>query len=179
MLKQILSEETTIRKRPVDKIENEISQLKIRMNKLEDGFADGHISADVLNNTSGRYRQQIETLKKEMEFNKDDLSLYQQYLGNAVDLLSDIALFYQKADIAVKRKLLGSIFPNNLFFSKEKSRTARINEAVRLILNTSKGFSQQKTGQLFKNLELSGEVEVTGVEPVTFCMPCKRSSQLS
>jgi len=26
---------------------------------------------------------------------------------------------------------------------------------------------------------LSGEVEVTGVEPVTFCMPCKRSSQLS
>ena len=48
MLKQIPSEETTIRKRPVDKIENEISQLKIRMNKLEDGFADGHISADIL-----------------------------------------------------------------------------------------------------------------------------------
>jgi len=28
-------------------------------------------------------------------------------------------------------------------------------------------------------LMLSGEVEITGVEPVTFCMPCKRSSQLS
>jgi site-specific DNA recombinase len=179
MLKQILPEKTTIRKRPVDKIENEISQLKIRMNKLEDGFADGHISADVLNNTSGRYRQDIEILKKEIEFNKKDLSLYQQYLSTAVDLLSNIALFYQKADITVRRKMLGSIFPGNLFFSKEKSRTARINEAVRLILNTSKGFSQQKTGQLFKNLELSGEVEVTGVEPVTFCMPCKRSSQLS
>lgn len=109
------------------------------MNKLEDGFADGHISADVLNNTSSRYRREIDTLKKEIEFNKHDLSLYQQCLGTAVDLLSDIALFYQKADISVKRKLLGSIFPENLFFSKEKSRTARINEAVRLILNTSKG----------------------------------------
>ena len=114
------------------------------MNKLEDGFADGHISADVLNNTSGRYRQQIETLKKEKEFNKHDLSLYQQYLGTAVDLLSDIALFYQKADIAVRRKLFGSIFPHNLFLSKEKSRTARVNKAVRLILNTSKGFSGLK-----------------------------------
>ena len=26
---------------------------------------------------------------------------------------------------------------------------------------------------------IPGPVEVTGVEPVTFCMPCKRSSQLS
>ena len=25
----------------------------------------------------------------------------------------------------------------------------------------------------------AGEVENTGVEPVTYCMPCKRSSQLS
>ncbi len=168
MLKQILSDETTIKKRPKDKIEYEISQLKIRINKLEDGFADGHIGADVLNNTSSRYRQEIEALKKETEFNKHDLSLYQQYLSTAVDLLSDIASFYQKADIFAKRKLLGSIFPENLFFSKEKSRTARLNEAVRLILNTSKGFSQQKTGQLFKNLMLSGEVEITGVEPVIF-----------
>ncbi len=168
MLKQILSDETTIKKRPKDKIENEISQLKIRMNKLEDGFADGQISADVLNNTSNRYKQEIETLKKEIEFNKHDLSLYQQYLNTAVDLLSDLALFCQKADISVKRKLLGSIFPENLFFSKEKSRTARINEAVRLILTTSKAFGQQKTGQLFKNLMLSGEVEITGVEPVIF-----------
>lgn len=68
------------------------------MNKPEDDFADGHISADVLNSTSGRYRQQIETLKKEMEFNKQDLPLCQQYLSTAIDLLTAISLFYQKAD---------------------------------------------------------------------------------
>ena len=78
-----------------------------------------------------------------------------------------------------KKKVLCSIFPENLFFSKEKSRTPRLNEAVRLIITASNDFNQQKTGQLFKNLMLSGDVEITGVEPVTFCMPCKRSSQLS
>ncbi len=111
--------------------------------------------------------------------NKEDSSLYQQYLKKAIDLLSDFSGFYRKADAHLRRKLLCSTFPSQLYFSREKSRTPRMNEAVRLILATSKGSRQNKTGQLFKNLELSGEVEVTGVEPVTFCMPCKRSSQLS
>jgi site-specific DNA recombinase len=75
-------------------------------------------------------------------------------MKKGVDLLSNISVFYQKADAATKKKVLCSIFPENLFFSKEKSRTPRINEAVRLILNTSKDFQQQKTGQLFKNLIL-------------------------
>ena len=104
--------------------------------------------------------------RKKLDLNKANIS-------DAIDLLSNISLFFHQ------RKLSGSIFSENLFFSKEKSRTTRINEAVGLILAASKGFSQQKTGQLFKNLTLSGEVEITGVEPVTFCMPCKRSSQLS
>ena len=107
-------------------------------------------------------------MKKESELNKQDSSLYQQYLKNGIDLLSKITLYYDEAIPPKKKKLLCSIFPGNLYFSKEKSRTPRLNEAVRRILNVSKGFGQQKTGQLFKNLTLSGEVEVTGVEPVTF-----------
>ncbi len=34
----------------------------------------------------------------------------------------------------------------------------------------------EKNGKI---LQFSRRVEITGVEPVTFCMPCKRSSQLS
>jgi hypothetical protein len=31
----------------------------------------------------------------------------------------------------------------------------------------------------YRDMQTLFFVEVTGVEPVTFCMPCKRSSQLS
>ena len=55
-------------------------------------------AAILLNNTSGRYRQPIETLKMEMEFNKHVLSLYLHHVDRAVDLLSDLALFYQKVE---------------------------------------------------------------------------------
>ncbi len=47
------------------------------------------------------------------------------------------------------------------------------------MLALDKSCSKEKSGQLFKNLELSAPVEDNGVEPMTSCMPCKRSSQLS
>ena len=83
-------------------------------------------------------------------------------LNNAIHLLSNNSLCLSKGNASVKRNLPGSIFPENLFFPKERSRTAWINEAVLLIQNTSNGCGQLKTGQLFKNLTLSGEVEITG-----------------
>lgn len=45
-------------------------------------------------------------------------------------------------------------FPENLFFSKEKNRTPLINEAVRLILNTSKGFGQQKNRATIQTIDV-------------------------
>ena len=40
-----------------------------------------------------------------------------------------------------------------------------------MILATDKGFGNKKTGHLFKNLQLSGDVEVTGIEPVAPFFP--------
>ncbi|MBI5857592.1 MAG: recombinase family protein [Sphingobacteriales bacterium] len=49
MIKKIFSECNLISKRPKEKIEQEMSQLESRIQKLEDSFADGIIEADALN----------------------------------------------------------------------------------------------------------------------------------
>ena len=54
------------------------------------------------------------------------------------------------ADAEVKRQLLSSTFPEKVYFSKSESQTPEINEAVRLILNTSKGLSKKKPDNCFK-----------------------------
>ena len=56
-------------------------------------------------------------------------------------------------------RLLSSIFPEKLIFEENKCRTPKINEAVRLLLATDKGFNEKGTKQIFKNLELSPWVE--------------------
>ena len=67
----------------------------------------------------------------------------------------------------IKREVECSIFPEKIQISENKSRTPKINEAVLLITAIDKGFSRKETGQLFQNLELSRQVEVTGFEPVS------------
>jgi hypothetical protein len=64
-------------------------------------------------------------------------------------------------------RLLSSIFPEKLIFEENKSRTPKINEAVRLMLATYKGFNEKVTTQIFKNLELSPRVELAGIEPAS------------
>ncbi len=51
--------------------------------------------------------------------------------------------------------------------AEKKSRTPKINKAVLPITAIDKGLSRNKKGQLLKKVELSGQVEVTGFEPVS------------
>jgi len=60
--------------------------------------------------------------------------------------------------------VLNSVFSEKLIFPRKWSNPI-INEAVMLILNTANGFGGNKKGQLFKNLELSRNVELQGIEP--------------
>ncbi|CAD5268636.1 hypothetical protein IMPR6_690215 [Imperialibacter sp. EC-SDR9] len=48
-----------------------------------------------------------------------------------------------------------------------------------IIVNTIRQEDGQKKEDLRLPFELNIEVEHIGVEPMTSCMPCKRSSQLS
>ncbi len=178
IIKTLLTKNVS-KKRPQEKIEDDIRQLELRIRNTEDNLADGKIDAATFNNSLNRYKQMIRSLKSEFLAARDTESDYTQYLKKGIDLLGNMRAFYSNADIMAKRKLIGSTFPDNLIFSKEKCRTASINKAILLIMNTDKGSRKQKTDVLFKNLMYTGTVESIGVEPTTSCMPCKRSSQLS
>ena len=167
------------KRRPAEKIEDEIRQLELRIRNTEDNLADGSIDVSTFNNSINRYKSMITGLRSELTASKDTNALYSQYLKNGIDLLSNMKEFYSKADIHVKRKLLSSTFPDSLIFSRKNCRTPSLNKAILLIMNADKGFRKQKTGELFKYLTFTGTVESIGVEPTTSCMPCKRSSQLS
>ena len=102
-----------------------------------------------------KLQQQIShdiTLDKEM---KDKLR-------NCLSVLNKLGKLYDDADLINKQRIVSSTFPEKLIFDGKKSRTPRLNEVLRLALAADKGFRRQKTGQLSKNLELSGQVEIRG-----------------
>jgi site-specific DNA recombinase len=70
---------------------------------------------------------------------------------------------YDKANLAGKQQILGSIFPEDLIFDGEKCRTPRINEVLRLILLIDSNKKETKNGQISSFLDLSALVELAGV----------------
>lgn len=55
-----------------------------------------------------------------------------------------------------KREILCSTFLEKIIFEKNKSRTERLNEVFYHMLQIDRNIQKQKTGQIHKNLILSG-----------------------
>ena len=178
MVRQLMGKEVQ-KKRPTTKIQEEITQNEQRLKNIQDDYADRLLDLDTFQHSRARYQAQIKKLREELESTKEQITDVQKLLKKGLHLLHQLPEFYQKSSVDVKRELLGSIFPEKLLISKTKCRTTKINSAVLLITATDKGFKGNENGELLKNVELSGGVEDNGVEPMTSCMPCKRSSQLS
>ena len=69
---------------------------------------------------------------------------------------------YAKADIKRKREIIGSMYPEKLTFDGFTYRTARVNEAARLIYILDKGFKEMKNGKSNGFSRLSRWVVPTG-----------------
>jgi len=77
--------------------------------------------------------------------------------------MSDIANYYKKAPADTKRKIVGSIFPENIEFDAKNYRTKRVNEIFALLFNTDKDFKIKQPGKI---AELS-TFAPAGLEPAT------------
>lgn len=166
MVKKLLQEGAS-KKRPEGKIRADMEVYERRLTKMEDDYADGNMDADTFSRARSRYRGELLKLEAELRQSASTESEYTRYLKSGIDLLERLPQVYQSSSLTVKRELFGSIFSEKVYFDKKTCRTTRINEAVALILATSKALGHKKTGQPFKNLELSGQVEATGIEPVS------------
>jgi site-specific DNA recombinase len=73
-------------------------------------------------------KRQIEKLEAKLTKGKDNKKIdFKKLLDQALSNLIDLAKVYTDGDIEVKRKIIGSIFPEKLQFSKNHYRTNRPN----------------------------------------------------
>ena len=91
-------------------------------------------------------------------------SEYKGLIENAFLHLENFKQTYSNSAIAHKKKLIISIFLENIEFDGKKCRTARINDVLRYILQIDKELDETKKGQISKNMSLSSVVEQRGVK---------------
>ena len=102
--------------------------------------------------------KQISMLEVKLNAVTDEKEDIVPVVYKAVDTLARLDTIYQEAPTIRKRQIVGSIFPEKLTFDGENFRTARLNEAVRLIYTLDMAFKENKNGTSIDLSNLSHQV---------------------
>lgn len=168
VLKDIMIDSETNRENDIKTIDSEMNKIRVRLESLQDKFADNQIEITEYNNIKQRYDSQLRVL---VEKRKEIISLsndIHEKLTFCFSLLNNLPSIFSEAPIDLKQQIIGSIFPDSLEFSENRYRTSRVNSVVEMICNISKPFGRNKKGQFIRKSELSHEVTLKGLEPPTF-----------
>lgn len=95
------------------------------------------------------------------------IQAFDEYFSSGVSLLDNLTERYERAPAEIKRRIISSIFPENIIFEGENYRTPRINEALTIIANKNNGLQVEANIKPLLKDNLSHLVARTGIEPVS------------
>lgn len=139
-------------------IQDDIEKLKHRNKKARDLLIEDKLTTSDYFDIKKECETQLLLFEERIAQLNLRVQGIEERIVNAVKLLSHIDELYINGTTQQKRKIIGSIFPGKLTYTKEGYRTTEINTAANLIFNMNKAFENLKTGQEQNNLQLSGEV---------------------
>lgn len=137
---------------------------------------DGELSIGDYKAIKERYEPELRKLQNQIVELSSISADIKTYIDFTMGVLENLSQHYVAGNVHSKQLLLGSILSKKLVFENNQYRTIPFNEAVSLVLNVDKALEGTKKGKVQYKTELSVEVEDNGVEPMTSCMPCKRST---
>ncbi|HEX8277411.1 MAG TPA: recombinase family protein [Segetibacter sp.] len=135
-------------------------KLQTLVLKNLDGIIDDDTyqsTKEVLQNQKNEYLVKKETLKNL----PDDFS---KYLTYGFSLIGNLSHYYTNAEVKTKKKIIGSIFPEKIFFENNSYRTTKINSVIELLFNAGATFRNKNRSEIS---DLSTVAPPSGLEPET------------
>jgi site-specific DNA recombinase len=144
----------------------QLDELNNRLKNARELLADQKVDSDDYRELKSECTIKINELETKLSMPSEKIIYINELLRSAFNNLYHLHSLYENGTIREKRKIIGSIYPEKLVFDGFQYRTARLNEAVRLIYTMDNGFNEIKNRKDGNILCLSGEVAPTGIEPV-------------
>ena len=144
LYKQVLEEtfhgEAKSRKLRLRQIKKELDTQAARMSSLEAKFLDDKVDANAYHSMKQNIEAQIAELKAERKEILNMKKNIEEYLKLGISFLHGVDKLYKNSNAEIKRKITGSIFPENLTFLENSYRTAFLDELIAAILSKHSGF---------------------------------------
>ncbi|WP_376779114.1 recombinase family protein [Chryseobacterium gleum] len=152
------------RKRIISEIENCNAKIALAREKL---LAD-KIDDDDYMIIKTQSKQKIETLENELHsclIATRNPEKVDGRLNKALSVISNLSLLYQSSSVEAKRKIISSIYPENLEFTGIEYRTNRVNSILRCISLVTNMLSDVNNKENDKKTAYPCLVAPPGIEP--------------
>lgn len=149
-----------------------LADLLKKVKEVENGFEKandqffikGSINEITFNNSMNYLNKRKADLLYEISTLEDGEDNFQLYTRFALPFLSNLDKHYQNATLYLKKFIVGSIFPEKIYYSEKNYRTTKLNEVLALISRMDKGFQNTEKEKATKNRGLSTWAPPAGVE---------------
>ncbi len=159
------------RDQQINKLRIEVDRCKQNVFKFDQQrFVSEEMDTDTYKRLKNHANEQIVRLTIQINDLEVTDTAFEKY-----DLYG-MAWYFQEAEPQANRKLLGSIFLAKLIFQDGNYRTSILNPVLALILQKTRGCKMKKTEDMITSENVSGDVERSGIEPLTSTMPLLRST---
>lgn len=148
-------------------IKSEIEKLNLRLQSAEDKFLDDLINAPTYNSIKLKTQSKITDFEFELSNLKNMDKNIEDYLKLGISFLHGVDRLYKSSPADIKKKIVGSIFPEKLVFLKNKYRTAYLDSLISVIISKHKPFKRLEIKNPAEIGGKSNQAPQTGLEPVT------------
>lgn len=168
ILDDVRGERTRESQAQMNKIQNEINAIKVRMDKVKDMYFDGEITKAEKEEAIERYTRQIATMNNQLQALRcgDDSNLKAK-LDYSINLIENLGEVFAEATPEIKLKIIGSIFPEKIQFDGENYRTNSYNQVFDFIFTNTKQLRGKEKENDVKNRSHSHLGCDVGLEPTT------------
>ena len=161
-LKETYNEQTHSQRSARNLLLNQIDEQNKRLRNARELVADQKLDPEDFREIKLNCAQKIEQLEARLADTSQLERGIEGLLEQAISNLARLDTLYENGSVAQKRQIIGSIFPEKLVFDGTQYRTARLNEAARLIYTMGTGFGAIKNRKSSSKNHYSGEVDPAG-----------------
>lgn len=165
ILQDVLSRNEAQQKQQLKEIQKEMVTLENRRVKARELLLTDSIDPDDYKSIKREADRRITQLEAQVALLSEQPLNIRPQLEQGITVLEHIDHWYSHSTTDARRQILGSIFPEKLVYDGTGFRTARVNEAVRLIFTLGAAFAEKEMGQAGNISDLSHEVIPLGLEP--------------
>lgn len=171
VIRNVYNNKTKHKRSDVQQLKMQLEESNRRLSKARDFLLAGDIEPGDYRIIKSETEVKVNRIEARLTASANPSVDIEPMLEMAIFNISRLDILYAQGTVIQRRKIIGSIFPEKLTFDGFKYRTARVNEALRLMLLFSKNLQAKKNGTNQNFSDLSQDVTTMGFEPIRLAAP--------